>query len=104
MEQGIDRAGVSNGYVIDDFLGNTLVDANRGADAIPLLNNAVRGNPYLGGYYKDFGDLFRKSFRADLAWLFYDLGRELPGGSGAPVISIINGYEGFLEKKVPQFF
>lgn len=104
MEQGIDRAGVSNGYVIDDFLGNTMADANRGQDAIPLLSNAVRGNPYLGGYYKDFGDLFRKSFRADLAWLFYDLGRELPGGSGAPVISIINGYEGFLEKKVPQFF
>ena len=104
MEQGIDRSGVSNGYVLDDFIGNTLVEAVRGSEAVPFLSKAIQGNPYIAGYYKDFGDLFRESFRADLAWVFYDLGRTLPGGPNAPVISRINEYEEFLEKKCPQFF
>ncbi len=104
MERSIDRTGVSNSYVVDDFLGSTLADTGRGQEAIPLFSNAIRGNPYVAGYYKDFGDFFRESFHDDLAWLFYDFGRELPGGPNAPVISDINGYESFLEKNVPQFF
>lgn len=104
LEQNIDRKGVVNAYVIDDLIGNTLVEAGRDQEAIRLFDNAIHSNPYLAGYYKDFGDLFRKAFRADLAWLFYDLGRVLPGGPNAPVIATINQYEDFLEKKVPQFF
>jgi hypothetical protein len=102
--RGLKRDDVSNGYVVDDFLANDLVAAGHGDQALPLFLGAIKGNPYLGGYYKDLGDLFRRSFQPDLAWLCYDLGRALPGGAGAPVISDMNGFEQKLAEKYPEFF
>ena len=64
----------------------------------------MRGDPYVAGYYKDLGDLFRQSFEPAEAWLCYDLGRVLPGGPSAPVINTINGHEAQLAAKLPQFF
>ena len=104
MLKGIKHDGLSNPYVLDDFLANDLVAAGRSDEALPLFVIAIRGNPYMAGYYKDLGDLFRFSFEPDLAWFCYDLGRALPGGANAPVISEMNTYEDGLAKKHPELF
>jgi hypothetical protein len=101
---GLKRDDLSDPYVVGDFLANDLSEAGNQDAALPLFAAAIKGNPYLGGYYKDLGDLFRRSFEPDLAWLCYDLGRALPGGASAPVISDMNGYEADLAAKYPQFF
>jgi hypothetical protein len=102
--RGLRRDDVTNGYVIDDFAGNMMVEEGNHRDALPLIANAVRGNPYVAGYYKDMGDLFRTSFDSASAWICYDLGRVLPGGASAPVIDNINQYETKLASDFPQFF
>jgi len=104
LRRGLRRDDVANGYVIDGFIGNTLNQTGHANEALPLLISEVRGNPYVGGYYKDLGDLFRESFEPDLAWTCYDLGRSLPSGPNAPVIDSMNSYEAHLAEKLPQFF
>lgn len=98
------RDDLSNAYVIDDFLANDLVEMGKSDEALPLFAAAVKGNSYLAGYYKDVGDVYRFNFHPDLAWFCYDVGRALPGGVDAPVISQMNNYETQLEAKNPQFF
>jgi hypothetical protein len=95
---------VTNGYVIDDFAGNMMGAAGQQSDAVPLVANAVRGDPYVAGYYKDLGDLFRTAFNPYPAWICYDLGRVLPGGPAAPVIDSISEHETRLARDFPQFF
>jgi len=100
----MNRDDLSNAYVLDEFLANDLSESDHLDEALPLFANAIRGNPYLAGYYKDLGDVFRERFDPTTAWLFYDLGRALGGGEDAPVISGITDREKDLEKKYPQFF
>ena len=98
------RDGLDNPYVLDDFLANDQAATGHGEAAAPLFAAAIKGNPYIGGYYKDLGDFLRFSFEPDAAWLCYDLGRALPGGSDAPVISTMNTYEADLAAHYPDFF
>jgi hypothetical protein len=98
------RDDLSNAYVIDEFLANDLVEMGRVDEALPLFAAAIKGNPFLAGYYKDVGDAYRTSFHPDFAWFYYDVGRTLPGGADAPVISQMNKYEAQLETRYPQFF
>ena len=102
--EAMKRNDLSNPYVLDEFLADDLAQTDRIDDALPLFANAIRGNPYLAGYYKDVGDLFRFQFQPDRAWFCYDVGRALPGGPRAPVIADINDYESELAKNYPQFF
>jgi len=102
--QTMKRDDVSDSYVVDAFLANNLSGAGKLGEAFPLLLGAIKANPYVAGYYKDLGDLFRKAFQPDLAWLCYDLGRALPGGAGAPVISNVGDYETKLAAQHPEFF
>lgn len=98
------RDDLSNPYMIDDFLANDLSESGHNTEALPLFANAIKGNPYLAGYYKDLGDVFRRSFSPDLTWLCYDLGRMLPGGANAPVIGHVTEQEAELVKAYPEFF
>ena len=102
--QAMKRGDLSNAYVLDEFLADDLVAADRSSEALPLFVGAIKGNPYLAGYYKDIGDLFRVGFQAQTAWYFYDMGRMLPRGPDAPVISEMNRYEADLAKRFPEFF
>ncbi len=98
------RDDLSDPYVIDDFLANDLEQAGQSDKALPLFAAAIRANPYMGGYYKDLGDVYREGFEPDLAWLCYDLGRALPAAADVPVIGYINAHEADLLTKYPQFF
>jgi hypothetical protein len=98
------RDDLLNAYVVDEFLANCLVEANQAEQALPLFATAIKGNPYLAGYYKDMGDAFRFSFQPEQAWLLYDIGRELPGSETAPVIAQMNAYEAHLAQAHPEFF
>lgn len=102
--RAIRRDDVTNPYVIDDFVGNMMSAAGKQSEALPLIAGAVRGAPYVAGYYKDLGDLFRVAFNPIPAWICYDLGRVLPGGASAPVIDSMNQYEARLASDFPQFF
>lgn len=102
--KGLKRDDVSNPYVVDDFLANDLSETGHDTEALPLFANAIKGNPYLAGYYKDLGDLFRRAYSPDLTWLCYDLGRMLPGGTDAPVIGNVTQQEAELAKTYPEFF
>src|SRR5262249_42300581 len=90
--QALPRDGLSNGYVIDVSIANVesqaaSVSRRQNAiaaqamrrDALQRFAAAIRGNPYVRSYYEDLGDDLLRTFRADLAWLCYDLGRALPG-------------------------
>ena len=90
--------------MIDDFLANDLSEVGQNAEAMPLFANAIKGNPYLAGYYKDLGDAIRRTYQPDLAWLCYDLGRLIPGAADAPVISGVTTHEAMLARKYPEFF
>jgi len=98
------RDDLSNAYVLDDWLANSLVESGQVEPALPLFVSAIKGNPYMAGYYKDIGDAFRFSFQPDRAWLFYDMGREIPGSNAAPVVAQWNAYEAQLAQTHPEFF
>jgi hypothetical protein len=104
LRRKLRRDDVANGYVIEGFIGNTLHETGHDGEALPLLMDELRGDPYVAGYYKDLGDLFRESFEPALAWTCYDLGRSLPGGKSAPVIDQVNAYEAQLSVTYPYFF
>ncbi len=104
MRRGLRHDDVVNGYVIDGFIGNTLVGMGKTDEALPLLIDEVKGDPYVSGYYKDLGDLFRESFEPVLAWMCYDLGRSLPGGSSAPVVDTLTAHEAQLATKYQKAF
>ncbi len=98
------RDDLSNAYLLDDFRGNLLVEANRSDEALPLLAAAIQGNPAMPGFYKDMGDAYRSRFDMPSAWYFYDVGRTLPGAADAPVMSTITKFETQLETLHPEFF
>jgi hypothetical protein len=102
--QTMKRDDLADAFVIDDFRANLLVGSGDPGEAVPLFAASIKGNPRLGGYYKDVGDAFRYSFEPETAWVFYDMGRELPDGAAAPVISEMNNYEAELAKRHPEFF
>jgi hypothetical protein len=102
--EAVRRDDLTDVFVIDEFRANLLGEAGHADEALPLLAVAIKGNPYLAGYYKDMGDVFRRTFQPDAAWFFYDLGRELPDGEDAPVISRFNDYEARLAQMHPEFF
>lgn len=102
--RGLKHDDLSGGYLLDDFLANSLVEANQGTQAGPHFIIAIRANPYMAGFYKDLGDLYRFSFDPDPAWACYDLARALPGGAQAPVIVTITTLEEHLAKSFPDFF
>jgi len=104
MRRKIQRDDVPDGYVVDDFLANSLSMKGQGGEAVSLFLTAIRGNPYVSSYYKDLGDHFFREFRADLAWLCYDLGRAIPERDVTGNLSSIDRLERQLASRNPQFF
>jgi hypothetical protein len=100
----IERAGLSNAYMLDLWNGDTILQTGVEGDAPALFALAIKGNPYVGGFYKDLGDVFRTGFQPDAAWLCYDLARALPGGEKAPVIDGLTKMETAIETRLPEFF
>lgn len=104
QRKAMSRDGVSDPYMIDQWIGNALTESNDVDGALKLLPNAINGNPYVGAFYKDLGDAFDESFLPVETWLCYDLARALPAGDKAPVVDGIAKKEEFLETKYPQYF
>jgi hypothetical protein len=95
---------VANGYVIDAFLADRLSAAGHRRQAMGAFAAALRGNPYLGGVYKELGDHFLRASRSDLAWICYDLGRALPGRDPHDPLAAVDQLERALAADYPQFF
>ena len=104
QRQAISRDGLSDPYMIDLWLGDAMTESGDTAGALSLIPNAIKGNPYVGAFYKDLGDAFERSFQPMETWLCYDLARALPAGDKAPVVDAIAKKEQFLEINYPQFF
>jgi hypothetical protein len=102
--RGIDRSDLSNAYVLDDYIANDIGAAGDEQDPFPLFESAIRGNPYMAGYYKDLGDQFFGGYQMDLAWLCYDLARAVPGHERAPVPAAIDDLEQGLRRDNPAYF
>ncbi len=100
----VSRDGLNNAYVLDDMIGNTYAETGDTAHAMTLIPKAIAGNPYIGGFYKDLGDLFLSDFDSFDAWTCYDLARALPGGETAPVVESVTANEKALASDYPQFF
>lgn len=98
------RDDLANAYMLDEFEANNLVAAGRAGEAVPLMAASIKANPYMAGFYKDAGDAFRAQFDPTTAWLFYDLGRALPGGADLKMLAAITAYEAELAKAHPEFF
>jgi hypothetical protein len=104
QRRAISRDGVSDPYMFDLWIGDALTEGGDEESALSLLPNAIKGNPYVGAFYKDLGDAFERSFLPVETWLCYDLARALPAGDKAPIVEEIAKKEQFLETKYPQFF
>jgi hypothetical protein len=103
--RAIPRDDLANGYVIDDHIANAMTAKGMlGGETRAMFASAIRGNPYVSTFYKDLGDYFVRQYRGDLAWLCYDLGRELPGANVTPVLSSITNLEKRLAADFPRFF
>jgi hypothetical protein len=100
----IDRSGLESAYILDLWNADTILQTGVEGDAPALFALAIKRNPYVGGFYKDLGDVFRTGFEPDAAWLCYDLARLLPGGEGAPVVDGLARMETAIEKRSPEFF
>lgn len=97
----IDRRGLSDPYMIDIFLAN---DLGHNKDAEELYASAIRGNPYIVGFYKDFGDYCFNEYDMWDAWLLYDLARDLPDARDTPMLDAVDTLEHRLANDFPQFF
>jgi len=73
-------------------------------EILSMFASAIRGNPYVPTFYKDLGDYFARQYRSDLAWLCYDLGRQLPDANATPVLPSITNLEKRFAADFPQFF
>ncbi len=104
QRKAIAHDDLSNPYMFDIWIGNAMTEGGDNEGALSLLPNGIRGNPYIGSFYKDLGDAFRHSFEPMEAWTCYDLGRALPGGDTKPIVVDIAKIEEFLETKYPEFF
>lgn len=104
QRSAISRDGLIDTYVVDDWLGNAMIESGDADGALSHIPIAIRGNPYVGSFYKDLGDVFERSFLPRETWICYDLARALPGGAKAPIVDGIGKKEQFLETKFPEFF
>ncbi|MBX3504903.1 MAG: hypothetical protein KF895_05450 [Parvibaculum sp.] len=105
--ESIDTSLLSNGYLVGAFIANGLnAQGTRPEDARRLHRDAILGNPYVGSFYKDIGDHFTYSFEIPTAWLFYDLGRALPGRNQAESdpLARVDSIEKRLSADFPEFF
>jgi hypothetical protein len=100
----ISRDGLSDAYMFDDWIGNAMTESGDADGALAHIPIAIRGNPYVGSFYKDLGDVFEHAFMPRETWICYDLARALPGGPNAPIVDAIGEKEHFLETKFPEFF
>jgi hypothetical protein len=104
QRDAIPRQGLSNAYILDLWNGDTMLQHGDLDGALSALPKAVRGNPYVGGFYKDLGDVFGHTFQQWQQWLCYDLARSLPGAQNMPVVDSISKIEKSLGDKYPEFF
>ncbi len=103
--RAIPRDGLANGYVIDDHIANAMTAKGMPVgEILSMFASAIRGNPYVPTFYKDLGDYFARQYRSDLAWLCYDLGRQLPDANATPVLPSITNLEKRFAADFPQFF
>jgi hypothetical protein len=67
-----------------------------------LLREVLSANPALAGVYKDYGDLFIRSYQTDMAWRFWDAGRRL--APDFKNFDAVNQLERMLVEKHPEYF
>lgn len=102
MLAGLKQHSRDRKHVIGIFEGNIRGNLGEHDRSQELLMGAIQSNPLIAGAYKDLGDQFYGAYRADLAWLCWDFGREL-----APthrLLSHVTDFEKKLEQNYPAFF
>lgn len=105
----ISRDGLSKGYMLDVFSGNTLSQRPDLKEQFPqdpaaLIAAGIRRNPYVPTFYKDLGDHFARNRDFARAFICYDLGRALPDGGRHQKLQQISQQERDLERLFPDFF
>lgn len=96
------RDDLTDTAMLDARLGHVLVETGHIDEALPALAAALRADAGLPGVYRDLGDVHRASGDSLSAWLFYDLGRALPGGAEA--LRSVTAYEATMVKAHPELF
>lgn len=99
--QGIDRAALSDPYMIDLYLAN---DQPGAPETEAHYHSAIRGNPYIAGFYKDYGFYLARDYDLWNAWNLYDLARSLPTARKTGLLQPIDNMEERLARDFPQFF
>lgn len=96
------RGDLTDAVLLDARLGHVLLQAGHVDEALPVLAGALRADPYLPGPYLDLGNAYRAQGDSLTAWLFYDLGRALPGGADA--LKGVTAFEDRMAKTHPELF
>jgi len=116
--RGISRAGLRYGHILDLFIANNIVSAyldrmatareadkaRFSADVRQYFGAALRGNMFLAGTYKDFGNFYFRQFNPQEAWFLWDAGRSLPGRKTPSLLDAIGVFERGLEQNYPWLF
>jgi hypothetical protein len=97
----IDRKALSNGYMLDVWIAN---DSGNDPKAAQLFASAIRGNPYVAPFYKDFGEFWHRSYATPYAWYFYDFARSLPDANKVEMLAPLDTFEARLASDFPLFF
>lgn len=98
----IDRRGLTHPYVIDIMAANAYQRLRDPQKAIELMTSVLQQNPYIGGVYKDLGDMFYMQYETLIAWECWDAGRKI--APGHPMFDAVNGLEKEIETRLPEYF
>jgi hypothetical protein len=102
----MNRDGLSNAYVLDmgaatALAGGSDEDAKR---AEKLFAGILKGNAYLAGVYNDIGDHLLRQYDPTTAWLFFDVGRALPGSAATGLLGAVGRLEDRMAADFPEFY
>lgn len=100
--RGIDRRSLQHGHVLDIFIANTLTALGKNDEAEKSFLTALQANPFIAGVWKDLGDLHRRNYHTQEAWLCYDNARRLYPAQR--MLEEVTKLESRLEKDFPEFF
>lgn len=100
--EGIDRKGLSKGYMIDALCASTLTLLGRTAEAEPRYLKALEANPLLVEAYVTLGTSRFQTFQIEDAWQAFDAARRIDPAS--PYLSEVKALENRLATDFPDEF
>ncbi len=100
--RGIDRKGLTKGYILDVHIGDQLSSLGQSKDAEAEFLSVLQLNPLLAGPWNDLGQLYYRRYDMPKAWLCWDAGRGVCPSH--PMLQGVTKLEGRMQNDFPEYF